>query len=223
MTSDLENSTDAPTSWPGYFVVLEGIDGTGKSTLARALGTAIEAKGIEAVVSFEPTRGPHGLEIRRLATEGREGVSAKQEIALFVADRKDHLQDLVLPSLEAGKVVILDRYYYSTIAYQGAKGADPAAIEREHRGFAPAPDLLVMLELDVPTALERVQASRGDEPDHFEGKEYLEKVAEIFATVKHPNLLQLDARQPTVDSVQAILATMNDWIRAKRPRKSGPA
>lgn len=217
MTTEQEHSRATNYSWPGYFVVLEGIDGTGKSTLARALGEAIQAKGIEAVVSFEPTRGPHGLEIRRLATEGREGVSAEEEIALFVADRKEHLRDLVLPSLEAGKVVILDRYYYSTMAYQGAKGADPAAIEREHRSFAPEPDLLIILELDVPTALERVQASRGDEPDHFEGKDYLGKVAEIFDTVRHPNLLRLDARRPTSDSVQSILGAMEAWIDERYP------
>lgn len=180
--------------WPGFFVVIEGIDGTGKSTLARGLAAKLEERGTACLLTREPTDGPFGKKIRELAVKGRDSVTREEELELFIADRKEHLQNEVLPALAAGKTVIMDRYFYSTIAYQGALGLDPAEIARRHRDFAPEPDLLILLELPIDEAIRRIEVSRGSGRDHFEGKEYLRRVAELFATIEHPRMLRMDAR-----------------------------
>lgn len=197
--------TPPDRDWPGFFIVIEGIDGTGKSTLVNRLAEALRAQGRDVVTSYEPTDGPHGRRIRQLAVQGREGVTPEQEMDLFIADRREHLDGLVLPALREGKVVILDRYYYSTMAYQGAAGLDPADIERRHHAFAPAPDLLVILEMPVAEALRRITHKRGDTPDAFEGRDYLEKVDAVFRQVKHPRLVRLDARQSPDALVDALM------------------
>ena len=193
-------------------IVIEGIDGTGKSTLAQALAEALRAGGDEVVVSAEPTRrSPEGRRLRALAAEGREGVTVDDEIELFVADRRWHLEHVVEPALRAGRIVILDRYYYSTMAYQGARGADPEAILKRHRAFAPEPDLLVLLDLPVVEALARITDQRGSTLDAFEGREYLERVRAVFDTIQHPRLLRLDARAPTPELVTRV---MDAWRTA---------
>ena len=199
------NPTSKTRPRPGFLLVLEGIDGTGKTTLAAALARALEERGWRVLTTFEPTRGPYGRQIRRLAAEGREGVTPEQETELFIADRREHVSAVIAPALAAGRMVIMDRYYYSTMAYQGARGMDPAEIERRHQAFAPAPDLLVILDLPIEEARHRITAKRGSVPDSFEGASYLEAVRRIFHQIKHPNLLALDARSTTDAMVQAIL------------------
>ena len=143
----------------GLFIVLEGIDGTGKSTQGGLLAEWFRAQGREVVASREPTDGPWGREIRATAATGR--LSPQDELDLFLKDRRQHVEELIAPALAAGKVVILDRYYFSTMAYQGMRGFDPAEIRRQNEEFAPKPDLLFILDLDVVTALSRIGA-RGD-------------------------------------------------------------
>lgn len=197
--------------WPGRFVVLEGIDGTGKTTLCAALERRLRAAGREVVRSFEPTRStPHGLRLRELAASGREGVTVEEEVDLFVADRTEHLARVIRPALDAGRIVLVDRYFYSTMAYQGARGADVAAIRRRHAAFAPEPDLLVLLELDVDEALRRITEKRGSTPDAFEGRDYLSRVKAIFAAIEHPNLLRLDARNSTQRMTDEVLAALEN-------------
>lgn len=204
-------------AWPGYFIVIEGIDGTGKTTLARGLAASLEAMGHRCLATREPTDGPHGQRLRRLAAEGREGVSAEEEVELFIADRKEHLREVILPALSASKIVICDRYFYSTAAYQGARGADVEAILARHLKFAPLPDLLILLELDVATALARIRSSRGETPDHFEGEAYLERVAALFATIRHPHLLRLDARAPAEELIQHAHTAIGSQITLTQP------
>lgn len=194
--------------WPGFFIVIEGIDGTGKSTLAAALAAALREEGRTVLQTFEPTHGPHGRRLRQMAVSGRDAVTADEETELFIADRREHLEQEILPALRRGETVIVDRYYYSTMAYQGARGVDPKKIEAAHRTFAPEPDLLVLLDLEVAEALHRITAKRGSTPDHFEGAEYLAKVREIFLEIERPNLLNLDARETTAAMVRRIRQTM---------------
>lgn len=190
----------------GRLIVIEGIDGAGKSTLVAALARALSADGVDVVTSAEPTDGPHGRKIRELAATGRHDVTPQQEAELFLLDRRDHVDHVIKPALAAGRTLVLDRYYYSTMAYQGARGLDPAQIERRNRAFAPEPDLLVILELPVQEALERITQKRGSAPDHFEGEAYLEKVDQGFKTIRRPNMLRLDARTSTEEMVGRILA-----------------
>ena len=202
---------------PGFLLVLEGIDGTGKTTLAAELAEAVARRGWSALTTSEPTRGPYGRRLRELATQGREGVTPEEETELFIEDRREHVTQEILPALAAGKMVILDRYYFSTMAYQGARGMDPNEIERRHRDFAPEPDLLVLLDLPTPEALHRIKSKRGSVPDHFEGEEYLKQVRANFLKIKHPALLTLDARASTMEMVSAILKRLKFEEPASEP------
>lgn len=166
----------------GLFIVLEGIDGTGKSTQARKLGEWFESLGREVVLSREPTDGPWGKKLRESAASGR--LSPQDELQYFLNDRRQHVDEKIAPALAAGKVVILDRYYFSTMAYQGSRGFDPAEIRRMNEEFAPIPDLLLILDLDVLTAHTRI-GHRGDSVNEFEKRESLERCREIFLSLKN--------------------------------------
>ena len=178
--------------YPGFFVVIEGIDGAGKSTQARALGERLTARGEKVVLSREPTMGQYGKQLRESAQTGR--LSIEEEIELFLKDRREHVNELILPRLREGCVVIVDRYYFSTAAYQGARGVDPQELIRRNEEFAPEPDLLVLFDLPVEDGLSRVRA-RGDQADHFEQVEQLRRVREIFLSIQKPYLVKVDARQ----------------------------
>ena len=188
----------SPTPQPGLFIVLEGIDGTGKSTQARRLGEWFVSQGREVVLSREPTDGPWGGKLRESAATGR--LSPEDELRYFLNDRRQHVEELIAPSLAAGKVVILDRYYFSTMAYQGARGFDPADIRRKNEEFAPVPDLLLILDLDVDTAHQRI-GHRGDSANEFEKRESLERCREIFLSLRDEPFARVIDSNGTLDEV----------------------
>lgn len=163
---------------PGLLIVLEGIDGAGKTTQADRLQAWLEEQGHRVTRSREPTQGPYGQKLRRSMSEGR--LSPDEELDLFLKDRKDHVERLINPTRAKGDSVLLDRYYFSTIAYQGARGYDPADLQARNEAFAPAPDLLFILDLSPEVSLERIRHSRGDAPDTFEVPELLRKSRGIF-------------------------------------------
>jgi dTMP kinase len=160
-------------------IVLEGIDGSGKSTLAGGLAKELEARGFRVVRTREPTDGPIGRQIRALAASGREGVTPEQEFQLFHEDRKVHVAEVVRPALARGHVVIQDRSYFSTVAYQGQRGLDRARLLRESESIAPRPDVLLVIDLPADVAVERIRASRRS-TDDFESRSTLEEVRRAF-------------------------------------------
>jgi len=140
--------------YSGLFIVIEGIDGTGKSTQAKMLQKALQDTGAIVVLDHEPSDGPYGKILRESATTGR--LSPQDELDLFHKDRKHHVDELILPALERGETVILDRYYFSTMAYQGQRGFDREEIRKTNLGFAPNPDILFILDLEVDEARKRI-------------------------------------------------------------------
>jgi dTMP kinase len=185
---------------PGLFIVLEGIDGTGKSTQARRLGEWFVSRGREVVISREPTDGPWGKKLRESAATGR--LSPQDELQYFLNDRRQHVEEKISPALAAGKVVILDRYYFSTMAYQGARGFDPAEIRRMNEEFAPVPDLLLILDLDVDTAHDRI-GHRGDSTNEFEKHESLTRCREIFLSLGNEPFARMIDSRGSLDEVSA--------------------
>jgi len=163
------------------FIVIEGIDGTGKSTQAKRLADHLTSQGKTVILSREPTDGPWGTLLRNSASTGR--LSPEEELETFLKDRRQHVEEKIAPALAAGHTVILDRYYFSTMAYQGARGFDPQEIRRKNEAFAPIPDLLLILDLDVDTAIERIGV-RGDTANEFEQRANLARCREIFLTLK---------------------------------------
>jgi len=185
----------------GCLIVFEGIDGVGKSTQANALADALTARGYEVVRSREPTHGPYGQRIRQSQTNARLGPD--EELELFLLDRREHVDTLIAPSLAAGRIVILDRYYFSTIAYQGARGFELAELKARNEAFAPAPDLLFILDLAPEAGLRRIQELRGDALDTFETPALLERSRAIFLDLATlPYARRVDAG----DDVEAIRA-----------------
>jgi dTMP kinase len=192
----------------GLLVVLEGIDGSGKTTQARSLLRRLRRSGWEAAFFREPTRGKWGREIKRKAA--RDGsLTAEQELDLFVMDRRENVEKNLKPALKKGKIVVLDRYYFSTIAYQGAKGIDPQRIRRLNEAFAVKPDLVIILDVDAGAGLARI-AGRKTRDELFEREDYLARVREIFRGFRGRNILHLDGRRDRRAVGQAI------WARVEK-------
>ena len=184
---------------PGLFIVIEGIDGTGKSTQCRRLGEWFSAQGREVVLSREPTDGPWGTKLRESAATGR--LPPDDELRYFLNDRRQHVDEVIKPSLAAGKVVILDRYYFSSMAYQGSRGDfEPVEIRRLNEEFAPQPDLLLILDLDVDAAHRRI-GLRGDSANEFEQHESLTRCREIFLSLKDESFARVVDSNGTLDDV----------------------
>lgn len=183
-------------------LVLEGIDGTGKSTQARLLADWLRSRGRDVVLSREPTDGPHGTRLRQSAATGR--LSPEEELELFLLDRRQHIDELIAPALAAGKTVVLDRYYFSTMAYQGARGFDPAEIRRRNEAFAPRPDHLFVLDLPLADAHARIGA-RGDTANEFEQLESLRRCRDIFLTLVGEPFVHLIDSRGTIEEVQQRL------------------
>ncbi|MDP4625934.1 MAG: dTMP kinase [Akkermansiaceae bacterium] len=184
------------------FIVFEGIDGTGKSTQARRLADHFRSQGREVVLSREPTDGPWGTLLRNSAQTGR--LSPEEELETFLKDRRQHVEELISPALAAGKVVILDRYYFSTMAYQGLRGFDTAQIRRDNEAFAPVPDLLLILDLDVDTALTRIGA-RGDTANEFEQRSNLASCRETFLSLRNEPFARVIDTNASPDEVSAAI------------------
>jgi dTMP kinase len=178
----------------GLLVVFEGIDGSGKSTQARRLLRKLRSLGYEAVLIREPTRGKWGRRIRRMAKMAGS-LKPEEELDLFVRDRRENVQANITPALAAGKVVILDRYYYSTIAYQGAKGIDPELIRRQNEAFAIKPDLVFILDIAAGQGLDRIRGRKSRDL-LFERRRYLAKVRRIFRAFRGRRFVRLDGGRP---------------------------
>jgi len=188
----------------GWLIVFEGIDGAGKSVQIRDAARWLEEQGRAIRQLYEPTGGPIGSRIRQLAGKGRDALAPEEEFRLFLEDRRWNVETNILPALKRGEVVLLDRYYISSIAYQGALGLDPERIRRENEAFAPVPDRVYLLDLPPGQAEARIRAGRGDVPNLFERTEYLVRVANIFHSLDMPCILRLDATQP-VEEIQSAI------------------
>ena len=161
----------------GYLIALEGVDGAGKSTQAMSLAATLTRFGRRVLLTQEPTFGPVGLRLREYLAGGRRYLTPAEELDLFQSDRREHVAKTIRPALERGWTVITDRYYYSSAAYQGALGIDPAEILADSELFAPRPDLVVIFTLPLDQALTRRLEARGEDSQVSEVPAYLEKVA----------------------------------------------
>ncbi|NJF25395.1 dTMP kinase [Thermococcus sp. Bubb.Bath] len=182
------------------FIVMEGIDGAGKSTQAKMLADWFESRGYEVVLTKEPTDTAFGKLIRRLVlTGGKEGIidgariSHEAEALLFAADRAEHVKKLIGPSLRDGKVVISDRYFYSSLAYQWARGLDLEWLVDLNR-FAIRPDLVILLDLPVKESMKRINGRSI--------KSEFDKIAELQRKVRE-NYLKLAEMFPEMRIVNA--------------------
>ncbi len=175
----------------GLLIAFEGIDGTGKSTQLELLASYLSQQGHVIVKTREPTNGPYGQKIRQLYVN-RQQATLEEELQLFIKDRRQHVEEVIKPAIGAGKIVLTDRYYFSTAAYQGAAGLDPVRVFKEN-SFAPEPDMVLLLTMDPCVSIDRICNLRGDTLNDFEQEEQLHKVANLFASFAHPCLKRIIA------------------------------
>lgn len=173
----------------GKFIAFEGGEGAGKSTQARMLAAALEARGIECVVTREPggTPGAEAIRALLLGTEG-EGWHPRAEALLFAAARSDHVERLIRPAVAAGKWVICDRFVDSSRAYQGGGGglSDADLCELHRIGSEGLlPDMTLLVEVSPEVARERAALRDVDGADRIGGRDeaYHAKVAAAFARI----------------------------------------
>jgi dTMP kinase len=197
------------TASKGILVAIEGIDGAGKTTQVKSLETILDQEGQPFLSTKEPTSGPWGAKIRASAQHGR--MSPEEELEAFINDRRQHVAEVIEPALAQGRVVLVDRYYPSTVAYQGARGFDPERLLADN-AFAPAPDLLIVLDVEPSLGLQRIR-QRGDSADLFEKEDELGRAREIFRSLDVPNLHILDGTRPPESLTEEIAGLVLGRLR----------
>ena len=166
---------------------LEGIDGCGKSTQCKLLMEKFQKENENVVILKEPTDGKYGKKLWEML-KGQREATTEEILDLFVKDRREHVNEKIKPALDDGKIVLMDRYYYSTIAYQAAAGIDVERIRKDNE-FAPKPDIVLIFDLPVDLAMERVRGH--SVADAFEKEEHLEKVREAYLNLEDDPLVRI--------------------------------
>ena len=183
------------------FIVFEGIDGSGKSSVIARLKDHLESKGMKVMVTAEPTGGAIG---KFVATT--DDLIPEAEALLFVADRALHTKD-IMKWMDDGYVVLCDRYFASTLAYQSAAGMDPEWLKAINSNVTIRPDATILMDIDPEVSLKRVDA-RG-EKSRFEKLDYLRKVRDAYLSLaKEYNFTVVDAdrdRDTVADEVISIV------------------
>jgi dTMP kinase len=203
-------------------IAFEGIDGTGKSTLAARLAARLRAGGREVVETREPWTSPAGTRLRELLGRSDRTTSGSEELELFHADRAAHVAAVVRPALARGAVVVQDRTFWSTAAYQGARGVPVPEILARSLAIAPRPALTILLELEPAVALERIARSRAGRSS-FERLEDLRAVARIYADLaaREPSIVRIDAGRPLAEVESDVVAEAEKALRARSGARGG--
>ncbi|HEY8505580.1 MAG TPA: dTMP kinase, partial [Gemmataceae bacterium] len=192
----------------GFFLSLDGIDGTGKSTQCRLLAEWLREQGRSVVACADPGGTPLGDELRRLVLDHRQEMGPWAEALLFMASRAELVRQVIRPALDAGSVVVCDRFLLANVVYQGhAGGLDPEELWRVGRLVTGGlePDLTVVLDLPVGAALRR----RGRPADRMEARDlaYSERVRQGFLAeaARGGERFEVIDASPPVDEVQRRL------------------
>ncbi len=184
------------------FITLEGIEGSGKTSSIKSITDILDNKNTNYVITREPGGSSIGNELRSILLDPNTEISSEVELMLMLADRKDHVEKVVLPNLEAGNWVISDRFMDSSFAYQGGgRGLDKETINIFSKNLKfPIPDLTLLFDVPVETSLSRVKA-RG-KLDRFEQEElaFHNRIREAYLKLAKENI----SRIQIVDSSQEI-------------------
>mgnify|MGYP000844605436 CR=1 FL=1 len=198
------------------FIVFEGIDGSGKSTLCDMLYGRCLSRGVGCVLLREPTDGVWGRKIREILS-GPETPDPEEQVRLFIMDREDDVRRNILPAMAEKRLIIMDRYYYSNAAYQGAMGIDSKRVLNENirRGF-PAPDRVYFIDVAPGEAIARIQRRNGaGTPDIFEKKAFLESVRGAYLALADERFVFIDGARTPGESITTIMKDIEDVFGAR--------
>ncbi len=191
------------TQHRGRLIIFEGIDGTGKSTQIQLLADYLrDERQVEVITSFEPTRGLWGMRVRE-AAQAHQRLGMEEEITCLLRDREEHINTLIRPALERGAWVLLDRYYPSMMAYQGASGADMDEIQRMNEQFAIIPDLALYLRISLEESRLRME-KRGLAKDAFEEDSFQARVSQLYDQMEMTWWRRIDG-ELSIDGVQELI------------------
>lgn len=165
----------------GCFVVIEGLDGAGKTSQINGVVEKLIELGFDAVGTCEPTKSETGQLCRKYLKDEKSDV--RVDALLFAADRIEHYNQVVLPLLQAGKIVISDRYKMSSYVYQQSQGA-PLEWLKEINKYAPEADLTIYLDISIETSINRIKESE-DEKEKFENRESLKRIKNLYESFKN--------------------------------------
>ena len=201
----------------GRFVVLDGGDGVGKGTQLDLLAAELERQGVGVCRVFDPGGTAIGDRIRQILLDNAHNEMAVEcELLLYMASRAQLAAERIRPALAAGKCVLGDRYISSTVAYQGAGGAETRAVLAAGQIAVGAtwPDLTIVLDLPVEAGLAR--AGNGAEPDRMESKavEFHRRVRQLFLTQARDQpdrFAVVDAAGDVQDVHRRVLSTLTNW------------
>ena len=220
-----QKASEAPRE-AGFLVTLEGGEGGGKSTQAELLGTWLGEAGYEVVVAREPGTTAVGESVRRILLEGApDHLAPEAELALYVAARAQLVAEIVRPALQAGRVVVLDRYGDSSVAYQGyGRGLDPDRVREMNRWATGGvePDLTILVDVVAELETDRLEGRPRDRLERA-GRSFHERVREGYLELagKEPGrFLVVDAGRP-IDEIQGVIRERVGSLlaRRRRPRK----
>ncbi|MEM2412886.1 MAG: dTMP kinase [Candidatus Bathyarchaeia archaeon] len=193
----------------GFFICIEGLDGCGKTTQARLLVKALRKRGYDAIYTAEPSRGKIGKFIKRYCLHGERRVSTIVEALLFAADRYEHVENEIIPALEQGKIVVSDRYVYSSLAYQGAAGLSLDWIRRINQ-HAVTPDLAIYLDVEPETVIKRLKPERSV----MENLETQRKVREVYTKlVEEGELVKVNGNLTKEEVAKKILRLVLESLK----------
>lgn len=207
----------------GFFLVVEGTEGAGKTTLAKGLAARLAEAGIDPVLVREPGGTPVAERIRSVLLDPDHTIEPVSELLLFLAARADLVSKVIAPALAAGRTVLADRFQLSTEAYQcGGRGVEPSLFRDANRAATGGlqPDLTLVLDLPTDLGFERI-AAKGQRLDRIEqaGKEFHGRVSEVFRRSSGPGITHIDA---TLSPEQVLRASW-DEVLARHPaaRRAG--
>lgn len=198
----------------GFFISFEGIDGSGKSTQIQRLGKYLETLGFDVIITREPGGSVGGEQIRDLLLQGAvDRWSPETEILLFTASRRDHLERIILPALDNGKIVICDRFTDSTRMYQGMRGPSLRNLVEllNEKIIKRNPDLTIIIDINPETGLKRAK-SRKTVEERFEdfGVDLQMKMRQGFIELskEFSNRIEVVNGQQSVDKLAQDICTL---------------
>lgn len=192
-----------------FFICIEGLDASGKTTQAHRLVRNLRQRDFEAVYTTEPSSGEIGRFIRACILQRKKRVPSVVEALLFAVDRIDHVERGIKPALQKGKIVVCDRYMFSSIAYQGAEGLNIGWIE-EINGSVLPPDIAIYLDVPPEVVVKRMKRKRSV----MERLQVQRRVQEVYMKlVESGRLTLIDGNRPADEVSKDTLKVVLDFLK----------